>query len=298
MSRMTLTYAAITPARDEAENLTRLASCLLEQTVRPREWIVVDDGSVDGSRELVAQLSTQHSWIRTTSSPGVVTHGGPLQAGRVGGRDVVAFKRGIADLRVSPDVLFKLDADVSFEADFFERLLDAFAADPKLGIAGGECLELEQGEWRLQNVTGGHVRGATRGYRRECLDAVSPLAEQLGWDGIDAVKARLAGWETRSVVGIRFRHHRRVGERDGAWNSYESQGAAARFMGYRMSYLVFRSLFRTTRDVRSLGMITGWAKAARRSEPRYPDPAVREYVRSQQRATRLPRRALDALGLR
>ncbi len=293
-----LTYAAITPARDEAENLTRLAGCLLEQTVPPLEWIVVDDGSVDGSRELVEQLGTEHDWIRTTSSPGAKTHAGPLAAGRVGGRDVVAFKRGIEDLRHPPDVLFKLDADVSFEPDFFERLLEEFVADQKLGIAGGECLELERGEWRVQNVTGGHVRGATRGYRWACFEAVSPLAEQLGWDGIDEVRARLAGWETRSASGIRFRHHRSVGERDGAWNSYESQGATARFMGYRLSYLVFRSLFKTMHDVRSLGMISGWLKAALRSEPRYPDTAVRDYVRSQQRVTRLPRRALEALGLR
>jgi poly-beta-1,6-N-acetyl-D-glucosamine synthase len=293
-----LRYAAVTPARDEAENLARLAACLLEQTVRPEEWIVVDDGSVDDSHAVVHALGEEYPWIRTVYSPGAETHTGPLEAGRVGGRDVVAFRRGIDALQQVPDVLFKLDADVSFEPDFFERLLDEFAANPRLGIAGGECLEFEKGEWRVRNVTGGHVRGATRGYRWACFEDVSPLTEQLGWDGIDAVKARLAGWETRSVSGTRFRHHRRVGERDGAWNSYESQGATARFMGYRMSYLVLRSLFTMTRDVRGLGMMLGWLKAALRSAPRHPDPAVREYVRSQQRMTRIPRRALEALGLR
>jgi glycosyltransferase involved in cell wall biosynthesis len=294
----TLTYATITPARDEAENLTRLGASLAAQTVCPTEWIVVDDGSADGSREVVAALASVYPWIRGIESRGVQTHAGPLEAGRRIGRDVIAFNTGIAALGSRPDVLFKLDADVSFEPDFFELLLRAFEDEPRLGIAGGECLELEKGVWRLKNVTGAHVRGATRGYRWSCFEDVSPLTEQLGWDGIDEVKARLAGWETHSISGVRFRHHRRVGERDGAWSSYESQGATARFMGYRGSYLVARSLFRALRDPRALGMVSGWMKAAREGQQRYDDPAVRRYIRSQQTLRRVPVRALEALGRR
>jgi glycosyltransferase involved in cell wall biosynthesis len=293
-----LSYAAITPARDEAENLVRLASCLLAQTALPLEWVVVDDGSVDGTRDVVRALREDHPWMRVISSPGVETHAGPLQTGRVGGRDVVAFNHGVSQLARRPDVVFKLDADVSFQPDFFARLLDAFRADPRLGIAGGECLELEDGEWRRRNVTGGHVRGATRGYRWACFEDVSPLVEQLGWDGIDEVKARLQGWETRSIAGVAFQHHRRVGERDGAWQSYESQGATARFMGYRLPYLVLRSLFRMVDDPRSLGMVVGWLKAARERRARYDDPAVRQYIRAEQRLSKVPIRALEALGFK
>jgi glycosyltransferase involved in cell wall biosynthesis len=293
-----LTYAAITPARNEAENLTRLAESLLAQTVRPIEWIVVDDGSTDGSAELVRDLATAHVWIRVMASVGVRTHAGPLEAGRRIGRDVIAFNTGVEDLGTRPDVLFKLDADVSLEPDFFERLLSAFDEDPRLGIAGGECLELEEGQWRLQNVTGAHVRGATRGYRWACFEAVSPLTEQLGWDGIDEVQARLAGWDTRSIRGVTFRHHRRVGQRDGAWRSYESQGATARFMGYRFSYLLVRSLFRMFENPRAFGMIVGWGKAARAREPRFADPDVRRYIRRQQSLLHIPLRALEALGLK
>jgi glycosyltransferase involved in cell wall biosynthesis len=293
-----LTYAAVTPARNELENLTRLAPCLEKQTVLPLEWIVVDDGSTDGTRELVEALAEIHPWVRATTSAGARTHSGPLQTGRRIGRDVIAFKAGVEMLHARPDVLFKLDADVSFDPRFFERLLDAFDADARLGIAGGECLELENDEWRLRHVTGGHVRGATRGYRWGCFEDVSPLTEQLGWDGIDEAKARLAGWNVRSVAGVRFRHHRRVGERDGAWDSYKSQGSTSRFMGYRVSYLVLRSLFRSVRDPRAVGMMVGWLDSVRAREPRYHEPEVRRHIRSQQSLARVPMRALEALGRR
>jgi glycosyltransferase involved in cell wall biosynthesis len=42
---MSLSYVVVTPARDEAENLRRQAAWLAEQTHRPSEWVIVDNGS-------------------------------------------------------------------------------------------------------------------------------------------------------------------------------------------------------------------------------------------------------------
>ena len=71
---------------------------------------------------------------------------------------------------MSPEIIVKLDADVSFESDYFEQLLAAFESEPRLGIASGVCYELERGVWTARHVTGDHVRGATRAYRKACLD--------------------------------------------------------------------------------------------------------------------------------
>lgn len=291
-----LRYAAITPARDEAENLPRLASSLARQTIAPDAWVVADDSSTDGTPGVVEAFAVDHPWAVVIPTPRTADRAGPLQEGRREGRDVLAFNAGVAALRSLPDVVLKLDADVSFEPDFFERLLGEFESDPLLGIAGGVCLELEDGEWREQFVTGSHVRGATRAYRWACLQDVSPLVERLGWDGLDEAKAGLHGWHVRSIPGLAFYHHRPVGRRDGARNSWEAQGATARFMGYRFWYLVLRSVFWARRDPRALAMVVGWLKDAGARVPICDDPAVVAQIRRQQSLRRLPLRMREALG--
>jgi biofilm PGA synthesis N-glycosyltransferase PgaC len=294
-----LEYAAVTPARNEEDNLRRLGDCLCAQTQLPLLWVVVDDGSSDRTREVVEALAAEATWIRVIDSPGVTGRAGALGDGRRMGRDVLAFNAGLELVEGElggADVVLKLDADVSFEEDFFARLLAEFDGDATLGITGASCFELERGVWTRRHVTGGHVRGATRAYRWACLEDVRPLEEQLGWDGIDEIKAVLQGWGVRSIDDLPFYHHRPVGARDGARRSWESQGETAHFMGYRPSYLILRSLFQARRDPRALAMMLGYARAALSGQRRCSDDAVRAHLRGQQRLRRVPDRLREALG--
>jgi biofilm PGA synthesis N-glycosyltransferase PgaC len=276
-------YALVTPARDERENLERLAGSILAQTVVPDAWVIVDDGSVDGTLELAEALAGAHPWIRSIASPGPETHGGALSRGRGSGRDVIAFNAGIATLPRPSDLVLKLDADVSLDPDYFERLFAVFAADPALGIAGGVCLELEEGRWVPQRVTGDHVRGAVRAYRWPCFTAVTPLVERLGWDGIDEIKARTLGWRTRSLPELPFRHHRPLGSRDGRRRAWAGQGEAAFYMGYRPSYLLLRSLHHMRRDRAAAAMAAAYVGSWLRRRPRHHDEAVVRRLRAEQR---------------
>ena len=287
-----LTYALITPARDERDNLERLARCLVAQTTLPVAWIVVDNGSTDGTADLCEELVAEHPWIRNHTSP-------PAEKAEPGQPIVRAFHAGLAELDASADVFVKLDADVSFDTDHFARLLEAFDRDPRLGIAGGTCFEFDGDEWRPTHVTGEHVRGAVRAYRRACLDDVLPLEEGLGWDTIDELKATAAGWRTGIVPGLRFDHHRPLGARDGRpWSRAMNQGRASRYMGYRLWYLGTRALFRARKDPAALAMIWGYALSALRREELHPDQGILAQVRNQQRLAQLPIRAREALGRR
>src|SRR5437867_614414 len=147
---MALTYAVVTPARDEAANLTRLANSMLAQTVLPQAWIIVDDGSHDDTVRIAAGMAALHGWISVIPGPGAGD--GSLRDGLREGRDLLAFRAGLRALgwwTTATDVVIKLDADVSFAPHYFERLLEHFAADPGLGMASGSCWELVDGEWRL-----------------------------------------------------------------------------------------------------------------------------------------------------
>ena len=291
-----LSYALITPARNEAANLRRLAGSLQRQTSLPQAWIIVDDGSTDETLSFAQDLAGTCEWVTVLSSPGAETRAGPVDRGRGAGRDVIAFKAGLAHVADSVDVVVKLDADVTVEPDFFARMLSAFEAEPRLGIASGICHEFEAGEWRARHVTEGHVRGATRAYRRRCLSDVSPLEERLGWDGVDWLKARSLGWTTKSLTDLPFRHYRAMGQRDGAVRGWVGRGEAAHYIGYRPSYLAVRALYHARRDPRALAMIAGYLRALAQRKPRCDDPGVRAVLRDMQSFRKLGSRFSEARG--
>jgi glycosyltransferase involved in cell wall biosynthesis len=284
------TYALVTPTRDELVNLQRLARCLEEQTVQPQTWIIVDNGSADGTLGFAHELEERVPWVTALSASGT-------RAAEPGAPIVRAFHHGLGALTGDPDVVVKLDADVSVEPDYFERLLCAFANDPSLGITSGVCLEQREGSWTPTYVTRSHVRGATRAYRWQCLQDVLPLEERVGWDGIDELKANVHGWRTEIVRDLAFYHHRALGSRDGARSArWVRQGNAAHYMGYRFVYLVLRTLHHARRDPAALAMLYGYLGAWLRRAPQHQDDRVRRQLRDRQSLRNLRARRREALG--
>ena len=289
---MIRSYAVVTPARDEADNLPKLAASLATQTVPPVAWNIVDNGSTDGTLEVAHELEAEYPWIHVLTLPGttVADRGGPV---------VRALQAGIAALDDAPEIVVNVDADITFEPDYFEGLLGKFDDDRSLGIASGSAYELRRGRWEQRFVTGNTVWGASRAYRWRCLQQLLPLEERVAWDGVDEFKANARGWRTAAFEELPFRHHRREGQRDGtAWRARANQGNAAHYLGYRPWYLVLRALWNARREPAALGMIWGYAAAAATRAPRIADPDARAYLRRQQSPRNLRRRALEAAGRR
>jgi poly-beta-1,6-N-acetyl-D-glucosamine synthase len=291
VSQPPLTYAVVTPVRDEEDNLPHLAESLVQQTVLPTAWVLVDNGSADRTLDIARELRTRYRWVdvlRPTDD--TFARGGPIAR---------AFQRGLEVLKPIPEVVVKLDADTSVAPDYFERLLRAFADQPRLGIASGTCYEYRRRAWRARPVTGTTVWGAARAYRWSCLRDLLPLEERMGWDGIDEGKANVGGWTTATLPDLPFRHHRREGERDGSRAASRlAQGRAAYYMGYRPWYLALRALHHARREPAALAMLLGFALAAATRQPRQSDAAARAYLRRQQSLRHVPRRAREALGRR
>ena len=195
-------YAVITPARDEARFLPDLIADMVAQTLRPVQWIVVDDGSGDGTPLVVRDAASRHDWIRLIQMA--------RRQDRLPGPGVVrAFNTGLESidlLRVQ--FIVKLDADVRLPPTYFEAIIAAFKQRPHMGIAGGVCVE-------DGNVVAGgpryHVRGATKVYRTQCFVEIGGLVPLLPWDGIDEISAIAHGWETETIHDISFEHRRPAG---------------------------------------------------------------------------------------
>jgi glycosyltransferase involved in cell wall biosynthesis len=282
-----LSYAIVTPARNERDNLRRLAESVIAQEHRPQCWVIVDDGSDDGMDAVARDLAQQHDWVLVA---GTGESANDLAKGRRRGRDLLAFHRGLRALPAPVDVFVKVDADTSFEADYFARLLERFVEQPDLGIGGGSCYELVDGSWERIKVSGSHPRGASRAYRWALLDDVFALEPELGWDGVDEVMAELRGYRTAGFHDFGFRHHRKVGERDGRLRAGSALGRQAWYMGYRPSYLLLRAVYRARENAASLAMVWGYAAAAVSGAPQCPNPTITERVRDGQRLRVVMRR--------
>ena len=288
-AKRALTYALVTPARDEAANLRRLAECVFSQARPPAAWVIVDNGSVDDTVGVGETLARDHSSVRLMRIPA---------AGRTerGGPPVVAFVAGVDALGPLPDIVVKLDADVSFSHDFFDRLVSRFEEDARLGIASGLCLELDDGVWTPTYSTRSHARGATRAYRRGCFASVSPLEAEVSWDSVDELRARAAGWIVATLPDIPFYHHRKWRTRDGRMRSWFRYGLMSHRLGYRPSYLLMRAGYRMAQDPAAVALVGGYLVAVARRRARHPDENLRYVLRDEQRLRHVRRRYREALG--
>src|SRR4030095_3818867 len=120
--------------------------------------------------------------------------------------------------------LVKLDGDLDFEDDYFERCLARFAKQPDLGIGGGVIYSQVGGQLKEEEHPAFHVRGATKIYRRACWEQIGGLLRVPGWDTLDEVKANQLGWHTGSFPEVRIVQQRFTGEGGGQWPTWVKNG--------------------------------------------------------------------------
>jgi glycosyltransferase involved in cell wall biosynthesis len=200
-------YVLVTPARNEEAFIERTIQSMIRQTVRPLKWVIVSDGSTDGTDEIVKRYTAKHDWIELVRMP--------ERKDRNFGGKVFGFNAGWERVKsLDYDVIGNLDADLSFDADLFEILMQKFAENPKLGVAGAPFTEGGEKTYYDFNFSSiEHVSGACQLFRRECFDAVggyTPL-KSGGVDLLAVVTARMRGWETRSIVERVCFHHKPMG---------------------------------------------------------------------------------------
>lgn len=198
-------YVLITPARNEAEFIELTLKSVTAQTVKPARWVVVSDGSTDGTDALVAKYAAQHDWIELVRMP-------ERRERHFAGK-VLAFQAGCERVKgLDYEVIGNLDGDVSFAPDYFEFLIGKFGENSKLGVAGTPFVEAgEQYDYRFTSIE--HVSGQAQMFRRTCYEQIGGYvpAECGGIDHVAVIKARMKGWLTRTFPEKTYVHHRVMG---------------------------------------------------------------------------------------
>jgi glycosyltransferase involved in cell wall biosynthesis len=201
-------YVLATAAYNEEKLIEQVIQSIVNQTVPPQKWIIVNDGSTDRTAEIVQRYADRYPFIELYTI--TEEHPRDLTA------QVHAINRGFNQLRtVKTDYIGNLDADVTLDPNYFERLLEKFGRDPQLGLAGGFIHEEQEGEFRSRksNVTSS-VAHAVQLFRRECLDELGGY-RPFTWAGADwyaEVSLRMKGWHVHSIPELRALHHRPTGK--------------------------------------------------------------------------------------
>jgi glycosyltransferase involved in cell wall biosynthesis len=275
----------ITPARNEAEHLERTIRAVAAQSRRPDLWLLVDDGSSDDTPRILRRWAEELPFLRLSQASA------QADARAVDGLAVAAeakaFNGALASVELSQFThLGKLDADVELPPEYFESLLQRFAEEPALGIAGGILLEHGRAGWRPASIPSHHVRGALKLYSRECFEAIGGVEERLGWDTIDETYARMKGFETHSLSELEARHHRRVATRGGALRGRARLGQCAYILRYSAWWVALRSLkvacWRPY-GLSGLAFFYGYARAFARRDDRVEDEQFRRFVAAELR---------------
>jgi glycosyltransferase involved in cell wall biosynthesis len=267
VASVALKYVLITPARNEAAFIEQTIQAVVNQTLPPLKWVIVSDGSTDGTDEIVNRYAAQHDWIELVRLPERKER---HFAGKV--KAIDAGRAKVVELDY--DIIGNLDADITVDEEYFEFLLKKFAENPRLGVAGTPFREgTRQYDYRFTSVE--HVSGACQLFRKQCFQDIGGYRaiKTGGIDTIAVITARMKGWETRSFLEKACMHHRQMGSATSkGYGSVFKTGKQDYTHGIDPVWQAFRCMYQMTRRpilISGTLCLAGyfWAMATRMERP-------------------------------
>jgi hypothetical protein len=236
-----LQYVLISPSRNEARFIEKTLESVVNQTVLPLKWVIVNDGSTDATGEIAAKYAERYSWIELVNRP--------VRKERHFAAKVQAFNAGLERVEgLQYDIIGNLDADVSLDADHFEFLLSKFSQDNRLGVAGTVFTEPSGYNSATDSFEGQtYVSGQCQIFRRQCFEEIGGYVPSKvgGIDWMAVMTARMIGWNTRSFREKSFLHHRPLGTADrGIVASNFAYGKKDYILGGHPLWQIIRCMYR------------------------------------------------------
>jgi biofilm PGA synthesis N-glycosyltransferase PgaC len=267
-------YVLITPARNEAQFIELCLQSMVSQTVKPLRWVIVSDGSTDGTDDIVRKYAGENPWIELVRMP-------ERQERNFAGK-VLAFNAGYERVQgLEYDVIGSLDGDASFEGDYFAFLLDKLAGDPQLGLVGTPFREGEKRVYDYRFVSQEHVSGICQLFRRQCFQDIGGYVAVKGGsiDHIAVITARMKGWKTRTFTEKECVHHRAISlAQGGALKSKFKYGGKDYALGNHPLWELSRVAYQMTKKPYVAGALALGAGYLSSAMHRAPRPVSAEFV--------------------
>lgn len=220
-----MNFYIIIPAHNEESSIGLTLDSLVNQTLKPKRIVVVNDNSIDDTKNIVETYKAKYPWIELVNSKSTNEH-------LPGTKIINAFFKGLDVLDNDYDVICKFDADLIFPNNYLEQLAFHFTNNDKLGMAAGFCYIEKNGNWVLENLTNkDHIRGALKAYRKACFLQIGKLKPSMGWDTVDELLAKYYGWELLTDETLHVKHLKPTGVSYNKASKY-MQGEAM----YKMRY--------------------------------------------------------------
>jgi len=265
-------YVLVTPARNEAAFIELTIKSMVAQTVRPAKWVIVSDGSTDGTDDIVMKYAVDHDWIELLRMP-------ERRERHFAGK-VFAFNAGYARMKdLGYEVIGLVDADISFDEEYFLFLLGKLVGDPKLGLVGTPFQESSRPAYDYRFVSIEHVSGCCQLFRRECFEDIGGYVpvKNGGIDHIAVLTARMKGWKTRTFTEKVVQHHRKIGTaQHSRFKAGFRTGAQDYALGGHPLWEICRTLYQMTKKpFVAGGLVLGagyfWSMIRRKERPISPE---------------------------
>jgi biofilm PGA synthesis N-glycosyltransferase PgaC len=228
-------YVLITAARNESRYIANALRSVVAQSVLPVRWVVVSDGSTDATDEIVKSYAQTHTFITLLRIEDGTSRNFASQA--------YALNHALSAVWADDfQYIGCLDADISLDSDYYQRILAAFSQDPTLGVAGGFIHEQVAGRFKQRSYNSRRsVAGAIQMFRRECfarIGAFTPVPHG-GLDTVAELKARMLGFHARSFPELKVYHLRRTGGEGGLISASFKAGLMEFEIGYHPIFEFF-----------------------------------------------------------
>ncbi len=253
---------------------------VVAQSVPPATWVIVDDGSTDGTPRILEEYASKHAFIKV-----VRRENRGMRA--VGPGVMEAFYAGLDTVRLSDfEYLCKLDLDLELPPAYFERIIEQMEADPYLAnFSGKPYLRDHVGRLVSERLGDENAVGQVKFYRRTAFMAIGGFVRQVSWDGIDGHMCRMRGWIARSEdrPEIRFVHLRQMGSsQHSLWRGRLRWGFGKYFMGSALYYVCAVALYRMLEKpyiIGGWGILWGYLRAMFAGVPRFENAEFRRFLR-------------------